>query len=92
MLLLHLLRLKMPLYDWKCSCGTEQELFRKLADPLPVHCGEFMTKMVVSKIALKDPSGRGLGWCNEGYKMQADGHAVGVRCVTKKFEKGKQVI
>jgi predicted nucleic acid-binding Zn ribbon protein len=80
----------MPLYDWKCSCGNEQEIFKKLNEADPIHCGEPMQKMVVSKIALKDPSGNGLGWCNDGYRVKD--RDAGIRTITKKFLKGKQVI
>ncbi len=81
----------MPLYDWKCeSCAEEKEIFRRLDNSAPICCGNLMSKLVVSKIALKDPSGRGLGWSNDGYKAK-EGDA-GIRTITKKFSNGRQVI
>lgn len=58
----------MPTYCYTCfSCGKENEVFKKMADPNPTECkycgSEGLAKSVTAPIAIK---GSGGGWCGSG--------------------------
>ena len=86
----------MPLYDFRCEeCGklVEDEFF-KIADEKIVECTECgiqMKQVILSAPGLSDPGGIGQKWTNDGYQMR-DEKSGNLRKVTKKVEKGKQVI
>ena len=86
----------MPLYDFYCdNCEIlkEDEYF-KLSDEkilVCVECESQMRQVLLSAPGLSDPSGVGNKWTNDGYQMR-DEKSNNLRKVTKKFEKGKQVI
>ena len=84
----------MPLYDFKCDkCEklVEDEFF-KIADNKYIECcGNRMKQVLLSAPGLSDPGGIGQKWTNDGYQMR-DEKSGNLRKVTKKFEKGKQVI
>ena len=50
-----------------------------------------MEQVILSAPGLSDPGGIGQKWTNDGYQMR-DEKSGNLRKVTKKFEKGKQVI
>jgi len=83
----------MPFYDFecdKCEKIVEDEFF-KLTDEKKIECCGIPMKQVFLKApGLSDPGGIGQKWTNDGYQMRGDNGNL--RTVTKKFEKGKQVI
>ncbi len=85
----------MPFYDFKCNeCGKIVEEFFKIDDEKIVECvecGKQMEQIILSAPGLSDPGGVGNKWTNDGYQMR-DEKSNNLRNVTKKFEKGKQVI
>ena len=54
-------------------------------------CGIQMKQVILSAPGLSDPGGVGQKWTNDGYQMR-DEKSGNLRNVTKKIEKGKQVI
>ena len=84
----------MPFYDFKCNkCDklVEDEFF-KIADNKYIECcGIRMKQVILNAPGLSDPGGIGQKWTNDGYQM-VDEKSGNLRNVTKKFEKGKQVI
>jgi putative FmdB family regulatory protein len=83
----------MPYYDFRCEeCGKliEDEFFKITDDKYIECCGNQMKQVILSAPGLSDPGGTGQKWTNDGYQMVDHGGAK--RNVTKKFEKGKQVI
>jgi putative FmdB family regulatory protein len=86
----------MPFYDFFCKgCKilVEDEFF-KIADEKVVwceECGKQMEQVILKAPGLSDPGGIGQKWTNDGYQMR-DEKSGNLRNVTKKFEKGKQVI
>ena len=83
----------MPFYDFKCDkCEKIVEEFFKLADDKHIECcGIQMKQVILSTPGLSDPGGIGQKWTNDGYQMREEKSGA-LRKVTKKFEKGKQVI
>ena len=85
----------MPFYDFRCEeCDklVEDEFF-KLADEKKIECCGIQMKQAFLKApGLSDPGGIGQKWTNDGYQMTDPGGSGNLRNVTKKFEKGKQVI
>ncbi len=83
----------MPFYDFKCEeCEKIVEEFFKIADEKKiVCCGIQMKQVILSTPGLSDPGGVGQKWTNDGYQMR-DEKSGNLRKVTKKFEKGQQVI
>ena len=85
----------MPFYDFRCEeCTRTEEEFFKIADEKIVECvecGKQMKQVILSAPGLSDPGGTGQKWTNDGYQMR-DEKGGNLRTVTKKFEKGKQVI
>ena len=84
----------MPFYDFKCDkCEKIVEEFFKIADEKKIECcGIQMKQVILSTPGLSDPGGIGQKWTNDGYQMTDPGGSGNLRNVTKKFEKGKQVI
>ena len=84
----------MPFYDFRCEkCDklVEDEFF-KIGDNKYVECCGIQMKQVFLKApGLSDPGGIGQKWTNDGYQMR-DEKSGNLRNVTKKVEKGKQVI
>ena len=83
----------MPFYDFRCDkCEKIVEEFFKIADDKYIECcGIQMKQVILSAPGLSDPGGTGQKWTNDGYQMR-DEKSGNLRKVTKKFEKGKQVI
>lgn len=85
----------MPFYDFKCiECGKIVEEFFKITDEKIMKCTECGTRMeqvILTAPGLSDPGGIGQKWTNDGYQIR-DEKIGNLRTVTKKFEKGKQVI
>ena len=86
----------MPFYDFfckECKMLVEDKFF-KIADKKNVKCEECenqMEQVFLKAPGLSDPGGIGQKWTNDGYQMR-DEKGGNLRNVTKKFEKGKQVI
>ena len=84
----------MPFYDFKCDKCEKivEEFFKIAADNKYIECcGIQMEQVILSAPGLSDPGGIGQKWTNDGYQMR-DEKGGNLRNVTKKFEKGKQVI
>jgi|TARA_B110000977_G_scaffold125693_1_gene160864 hypothetical protein len=85
----------MPFYDFyckECKILIEDEFF-KLADEKIVECAECRNRMEQAFLkapGLRDPGGIGQKWTNDGYQMRSKD--AGLRIVTEKWEKGKNVI
>lgn len=83
----------MPFYDFRCEeCDklVEDEFF-KLADEKKIECCGIQMKQAFLKApGLSDPGGIGQKWTNDGYQMRSKD--AGLRIVTEKWEKGKNVI
>ena len=85
----------MPFYDFKCDkCEKIVEEFFKLADEKKIECcGIQMEQVILKAPGLSDPGGVGQKWTNDGYQMVEDQSVGnGIRTVTEKWEKGKNVI
>ena len=82
----------MPFYDFKCDeCEKIVEEFFKIDDDKSIECCGIQMKQVFLKApGLSDPGGIGNKWTNDGYQIR--GENGNLRNVTKKIEKGKQVI
>ena len=84
----------MPYYDFSCKeCGklVEDEFFKIADDKYIECCGVQMEQVILKAPGLSDPGGTGQKWTNDGYQMREE-KSGNLRNVTKKFEKGKQVI
>jgi len=83
----------MPFYDFKCAkCGKIVEEFFKISDDKFIECcGIKWGQFIQIPPGLSDPGGIGNKWTNDGYQVRNPNTGT-LRKITKKFEKGKQVI
>jgi putative FmdB family regulatory protein len=58
----------MPLYEFSCACGREQEILMKMDDPLP-YCPTCRTPMD-RKVSRSSFALRGDGWAKDNYGIR----------------------